>query len=236
MYEPLERVTDLLIAQGYRIDDPWDVVEAFESKVAAYAGSAYAVALDSCTDSLFLCLTFLGATGAVSVPSRTYVSVPEAIVHAGCTPRFEPVEWTGAYRLDPYPVIDGAARFTAGMYTPGTYHCLSFHHRKTLGIAKGGMILTDDEQAAEWFRLAGYEGRARRLRYDEMTEPTLCGWNMYMPPEQAARGILLLERLPQHNEDCGGSWKYADISGYEIWSRGTAAETPIQEVSTCAFS
>jgi dTDP-4-amino-4,6-dideoxygalactose transaminase len=224
VYEPLEPVIDILTRQGYRIDDPWDVVEAFESKTAALAGSAYAVALDSCTNALFLCLCYLGARGDITIPSRTYISVPETIIHAGCVPRFTPVEWSGAYPLDPYPVIDGAARFTAGMYTAGTYHCLSFHHRKILGIGKGGMILTDDAQAAEWFRLAGYEGRPRRLPYDAMAEPAMCGWNMYMPPEQAARGILLLEELPQRNEDCGGSWKYSDISRYRIWSRPTTTE------------
>ena len=45
--------------------------------------------------------------------------------------------------------IDGATRFTKGMYIPGTFHCLSFHIRKVLAIAKGGMILTDDEVAAK---------------------------------------------------------------------------------------
>ena len=32
MYEPLEKTIDLLKKQGYKIDDPWDVVEAFEDK------------------------------------------------------------------------------------------------------------------------------------------------------------------------------------------------------------
>jgi dTDP-4-amino-4,6-dideoxygalactose transaminase len=223
VYEPLDGVVELLTAQGYRIDDPWDVVEAFEAKVAAYAGSKYAVALDNCTNCLFLCLKYLGATGEITIPARTYLSVPAAIIHAGCVPRFAPADWTGLYRLDPYPVLDSAGRFTAGMYVSGTFQCLSFHHRKTLGIAKGGMILTDDGAAAEWFRLAGYEGRDRRTPYDEMLAPTICGWNMYMPPEQAARGILLFERLPEANEDRAGSWRYPDISEYELWSQPAEA-------------
>jgi dTDP-4-amino-4,6-dideoxygalactose transaminase len=219
MYEPLDRVLGLLADEGYPVDDPWDVVDAFEAKIAAYAGSKYAVAVDSCTSALFLCLKRLDAKGVVTIPSRTYLSVPEAIIHAGCTPRFEQVQWTGAYRLEPYPIIDSSTRFTVGMYLSGTYQCLSFHHRKTLAIVKGGMILTDDEEAAEWFKLAAYEGRPRRLPYDAMVEPVVCGWNMYMPPEQAARGIFLFEQLPRQNEDCGGSWKYPDISQYKIWSR-----------------
>jgi dTDP-4-amino-4,6-dideoxygalactose transaminase len=222
VYEPLDKVVELLTTQGYRVADPWDVVEAFEAKVAAYAGSKYAVAVDSCTSSLFLCLKYLGATGAVTIPSRTYLSVPETIIHAGCVPRFEFIEWTGAYQLRPYPILDSATRFTAGMYVSGMYQCLSFHHRKTLGIAKGGMILTDDEKAVEWFKLAEYEGRDRRVPFDVMTEPTICGWNMYMPPEQAARGIVLFEELPERNDDRGGSSKYPDISGYKVWSQCSA--------------
>jgi hypothetical protein len=38
MYEPLDRVISLLEKQGFEIRDAWDVVEAFESKVARYAG------------------------------------------------------------------------------------------------------------------------------------------------------------------------------------------------------
>jgi hypothetical protein len=41
---------------------------------------------------------------------------------------------------------------------------------------------------------------------------------MYMPPEQAARGIELFDRTKENNDDSGGSWKYKDISNYEIWS------------------
>ena len=61
MYESLEKVTKLLENQGYEINDPWDVVDAFEKKVAEYAGSKYAVSLDNCTNALFLCLKYLKA-------------------------------------------------------------------------------------------------------------------------------------------------------------------------------
>ena len=217
MYEPLEKTINLLKKQGYKIDDPWDVVEAFEDKVAKYAGSKYAVATDNCTNSLFLCLKYLNGSGEVEVPKKTYLSVPQSVLHAGCKVKFVDREWTGAYQLNPYPIIDGATRFTKDMYIPDTYHCLSFHIRKTLPIAKGGMILTNDIKAVDWFKLAEYEGRNRRIPHDEMPEPTIVGWNMYMPPEQAAMGIILFEDIPEHNIDCGGSWKYKDLSGYKIW-------------------
>lgn len=217
MYQDLEKTSAKLIEMGYSINDPWDVVDAFEDMVAKYAGSKYAVAVDNCTNAMFLCLKYLSAQGKIKVPKRTYLSVPQLILHAGCEPEFVDVEWKGTYRLDPYPIVDSATRFTKGMYETGTYQCLSFHIRKILPISKGGMILTDDKKAVEWFKEAEYEGRDRRVPHDVMPEPTVCGWNMYMPPEQAARGIEIFLGLPEHNEDCGGSYKYKDISCYKMF-------------------
>lgn len=219
MYEPLEKTIDSLKKQGYKINDPWDVVEAFEDKVSKFAGSKYAVATDSCTNSMFLSLKYLKAEGEIEVPKKTYLSVPQLVIHAGCKVKFVDKEWSGVYRLNPYPVIDGATRFTKGMYIQDTYHCLSFHIRKILPIAKGGMILTNNIKAVDWLKEAEYEGRDRRVPHDEMPEPTIMGWNMYMPPEQAARGIEIFDNLQDLNEDCGGSWKYKDLSHYEMWKK-----------------
>ena len=77
MYTNIDDIIPPLNNEGYDIQDPWDVVEAFEDKVAKYAGSKYAVATDSCTNSLFLCLKYLNATGKVKVPKKTYLSVQQ---------------------------------------------------------------------------------------------------------------------------------------------------------------
>ena len=143
----------------YLLSDPWDVVDLFEKKLAEYGGSKYAVAVDNCTDAMFLCLKYLKAGGEVTLPKRTYVSVPCTVIHAGCKVKFEDIEWSGAYQLNPYPVWDGATRMQRGMYVKDSYYCLSFHRRKHIPIGKGGMILTDDKRAYEWFKVARYEGR-----------------------------------------------------------------------------
>jgi len=214
--ESLTETIEMLRHEGYEINDPWDVVASFEKMVAEYAGSKYAVSIDNCTDAAFLCLKYLKATGPITIPSKCYVSIPQTILHAGCELRFEDIEWSGTYQLRPYPIVDGATRFTRGMYIPGTYQCLSFHIKKILNIGKGGMILTDDPEAARWFKVARYEGRHIEVPYDE-DEIEMVGWNMYMPPEQAARGIKIFKKLSDENEDCGGSWKYHDISGLKIF-------------------
>lgn len=219
MYDDLNQAKKILEKYNIEVNDSWDIVEGFERIVADYAGSKYAVAVDSCTNAMFLCLKYLNAKGTIEIPSRTYLSVPQLVLHAGCEVSFKDFEWKGIYKLEPYPVLDSATRFTKNMYVKGTYQCLSFHIRKNLPIAKGGMILTDDYEAVKWFKEAEYEGRDRRVPHDEMPEPTICGWNMYMPPEQAARGIILFDKLPDVIQDCGGSYKYKDISNWKIFKK-----------------
>ena len=214
MYQRIEDVIPLLEKKGFEINDPWDVVDAFEQLIAEYAGSRYAVTVDNCTDALFLCLKYLKASGEVTIPSRTYLSVPGTIIHAGCNIRFDDINWKGIYQLKPLPIIDGAGRFTEGMYMPNMYQCLSFHFKKILKIGKGGMILTNDQKAYEWFKVARYEGRHINVLYDN-DEFDMIGWNMYMPPEQAARGIFLFEQLSRVNTDY--FYKYPDLSRHEIF-------------------
>ena len=206
----------------YNVTDAWGVVDIFEKRIAEYAGSKYAVSVDNCTDALFLCLKYLEATGTVTIPSRTWVSVPCTIKHAGCQVAFEDREWSGAYQLKPYPIYDGAVRMKKGMYQTGTFHCLSFHIRKHIPIGKGGMILTDSKEAYDWFRTVRYSGRSmgpdsvNYVLYKEDEIKSL-GWNMYMTPEQAARGLELFERLEDDNPDQESSGTCKDLSSFNIY-------------------
>ena len=87
-------------------------------------------------------------------------------------------------------------------------------------MTKGGMILTNDEHAVKWFKAARAKGRHPHqdiLYKDELFDQI--GWNMYMPPEQAARGIELFDKTPTINDDCGGSWKYKDLTEFDIFKK-----------------
>ena len=103
----------------------------FEEEIAEYTGSPYAVALDNCTDALFLCCTYLNVT-EVTIPKKTYLSVPQAIMASGGKLSFDDTEWVGLYQLKPYPIYDSARRFTSDMYIPNSFMCLSFHPKKIL--------------------------------------------------------------------------------------------------------
>jgi len=198
--------------RGYDWKDPRDVIKIFEQKVADFAGSKYAVSLDSCSNGLFLSLKYLNASNRITIPKRTYVSVPMQIKHAGCDVEFEDIEWSGIYQLKPYPVYDSATRFTKGMYVGhDALQVISFQIKKRLPIGRGAMVLTDDKEAYDWFCRARHDGRD--LEKDYMDDDfDMLGWHMYMIPEDAARGILIMDQLPEVNEDSGGSSNYSDLS------------------------
>ena len=133
--------------------NPYKIVKMFEEEVAEYTGAPYAVAIDSCTNALFLCLAYMMQKGTtvsdVIIPSKTYLSVPMSIIHAGFQPVFDTSmnNWSGIYQLHPFPIYDAAKRLTSDMYIDGSFMCLSFHIKKSLSIGKGGMILCDDINA-----------------------------------------------------------------------------------------
>jgi dTDP-4-amino-4,6-dideoxygalactose transaminase len=178
--------------------NPYKIVEMFEEEIAEYTGAPYAVALDNCTDALFLCCTYLKVQD-VTIPKKTYLSVPQAVMASGGKVSFDDTEWKGLYQLKPYPIYDSARRFTSEMYIPNTFMCLSFHPKKTLKMRKGGMILTDDKDAYSWFKKARHEGRDE-IPYTQ-DNIKFMGWNMYMTPPDAAEGLWMMTSMPKYNED-----------------------------------
>jgi dTDP-4-amino-4,6-dideoxygalactose transaminase len=183
------------------IHNPYKIVKMFEEEVADYTGAPYAISVDSCTSALFLCCKYLEVTDVI-IPSKTYLSVPQSIINSGGNVIFDPStnDWRGVYQLNPYPIYDAAKRFTSGMYIPNTFMCLSFHIKKHLKIGKGGMILTDNKEAADWFKESRYEGRSEKLYHEDDIKHI--GWNMYMTPQEASHGLNLMQNI---------EWSYPDL-------------------------
>ena len=182
----------------------YEVVEAFESLLAEYAGARFAVAVDSCTIALQLTLEYqrvrLGGPARVELPRRTYVGVAQAAILAGYDIDFVDLEWeaVGQYQLWPTPIIDSARLLTRDMYAMNTLTCLSFHWSKHLGIGRGGAILTDNPGFVEWAQRMRFDGR--QSGWGSAKVPVLRGGHhAYMTPELAARGLMLLAALPDHN-------------------------------------
>ena len=182
----------------------FEVVAEFERRVAAYAGAPFGAAVNTCTSAIFLSLMYRFqespyAYPRVRLPARTFISVPMAVIQAGGFLEFYNEKWQGIYRLAPWDIVDGALRFRRGMYEKYTLHCLSFHARKLLNIGEGGMVLTDDPKAAEWLRAARYSGR--RPPHYRVEDVYMIGWQLYMTPEKAARGLHLMDYVKDNNPD-----------------------------------
>jgi len=194
------------------IHNPYKIVEMFEEEISDYTGSPFAIALDNCSDALFLCCLYLKVS-EVTIPKKTYISVPQSIINSGGNVKFEDIDWSGIYQLKPYPIYDSARRFTSGMYIPNTFMCLSFHPKKILKLRKGGMILTDNEEAYKWFKKMRHEGRDE-IPYTE-DNIKMVGWNMYMTPPEAADGLWLMSSMDKHNPD--GEENYPDLTNNDLF-------------------
>lgn len=215
------------------MSNPFAVVDQFEEALCEYTQAPFCVTTDSCTNAIFLCLEWLKASGQLdpkkdklTFPLRTYISPPMSAIRAGFDIEFLDFEWLhyGMYRLGKAPVWDAAKLLTSEMFKSfsnlAVRHmlCLSFHHKKTLPIGKGGAILLDDPDAAEWLYKARYEGRSRNTNY-KTDEIDMIGYNHYMLPEHAARGLTLLSSLPRYNlpqDEPGG---YPDLSKYPVFKK-----------------
>ena len=204
----------------------YNVTKDFEQALCDYTGAPYAVAIDNQSNAMFLALMYENIKGqTIKIPSRTYPSVPCEIIHAGGKVEFEDlggVTLKGLYQLTPTKVWDSALRFTTDMYIPNTHMCLSFTGPyKHMKLGKGGAILTDDYEAYKWFKRARYSGRNECSYHEDDFD--MLGWNFYMMPEIASRGLLLMNQFykidgsPKHNEDL--ELPYPDLSKFEIYKK-----------------
>jgi len=198
------------------MNNPYLVVQDFEEAVAEYAGAPYAVAVESCTSALLLAMKYYKVDEVV-LPNKTYVGVAHSVLHAGGKCLFKDYKWTGAYRLEPYPIIDSARRFKRNMYVPGTLYCNSFHWAKHIPIGRGGIILTDDKDAYEWLKRARLDGRTEGVspKEDNFDIP---GYHAYMTPELAARGLMFMNINKNKDFDDLPEDGYVDLSKFPMFN------------------
>lgn len=195
--------------------NPHKITEDFEQAICEYTNSKYAVAVDSGTNALFLCLKYFNIEGVeITIPNHTYVSVPCSIINAGGKVKFKYSSsiLKGKYQLKPLPVWDSALYFVKDMYVPEQMMCLSFTN-KVLSLTKGGMILTDNDEANIWFRKARYHGRNNVSHLEDNFD--MVGYNMYMTPEVAAQGLLKLGSIKEGEIS---SEKYQDLSKFKVFN------------------
>ncbi len=209
--EQLERQT------GQKFSNPYDVVELFEQRIAGFTGAPFAVACDCNTHAIELCLRRTGISDGLKVPHKTYPSIPMTLMHLGLKFQWSEEAWQGIYHLGHSKIYDASLRLKKNMYIKSTMMCLSFQFRKRLPIGRGGMILLDNEGDYQWFKKAVHDGRTPGALWKSDSIDML-GFHYYMTPDDAARGILLMEECLKDTEDLGGSDSYPDIRNFPVFS------------------
>jgi dTDP-4-amino-4,6-dideoxygalactose transaminase len=205
----------------------YKITEDFEKALSNYTGAKYVITTDNASNALYLCLCYENIEGKeITIPSRTYPSVPCEIIRAGGRVKFRAVEGTtlkGAYLLEGSRVWDSALRFTYNMYIRNTFMCLSFTGQfKHLKLGKGGAILTDDYKASLWLKRARFSGRRECSYHTDNLD--MIGMNCYMMPEIATLGLHLMPQFyhpisgdPIPNED--KELSYPDLSKFSIYTK-----------------
>ena len=202
---------------GYQIEQPWQVVDLFEKLVADFFGARFAVATDCATHSLELCLRLLDQKNTlVSIPKRTYMSVPMMLEKIGQKWQFVDQKWIDFYPLSPFNIIDAAALWKENSYRSGNFMCLSFGYKKHLPIGRGGMILLDDFTSYKLLQKLVRDGRNRELTQfeDDVTE---IGYHYFMTPEDAAFGIKLFYHLKKRSAKVRSAADYFDLTTQSVF-------------------
>lgn len=169
----------------------FNIVTEFENQIAEFFGAPYAVAVDSCTHGVELCLRHTHADHII-VPKHTYLSIPFLAHKLWIELEWKNENWVDYYYLTDN-VIDAAVLWKPSSYIPGTYMSLSFQYQKHLSLGRGGMILTDNKESAERLKKMSYDGRLPNIPWREQ-DISVYGYHYYMTPETAQLG---LDKLPQ---------------------------------------
>jgi len=206
-------------------------IKEFEEGLCDYTGFKYCVCVDSCSNALFIALkgfsiiTEMPCTFDIIIPKHTYLSVPLSIKYAGYTPVFEDIEWVDYYSLHidcfDINIIDSAVfieRDMVNKFKRTDIVCVSFQTKKPLSIGKGGAILFNDIKYLDLFRRLSFDGRdyMKDLKDDDIT---IKGYHMNMIPDDAAKGLLKLNLLPDKMNK-KYSWRdYINLSKLKVFSR-----------------
>jgi len=171
----------------------FDVVSIFEKKISEFFGSPYAIAVDSCTHGLELCLRYTNET-KINVPKRTYLSVPFLAEKIGLKREWRDENWENYYTINygDKRIIDAAVLWQKNSYIPNTFMCISFQYQKHLSLGRGGIILVDNEVDYISLKKMSYDGRLPNIPWRDQDIDTI-GFHYYMTPETAQLGLNKLQ-------------------------------------------
>jgi dTDP-4-amino-4,6-dideoxygalactose transaminase len=198
------------------VNPDWNTVTEFENKIAEFFGAPYAVAVDSCTHGLELCLRLTQAKN-VDVPRNTYLSVPmlahKLLLHID----WFNIAWEKLYYIT-NRIIDAATLWESNSYREHTFMCLSFQYQKHLSLGRGGMILCPDEQSYNQLKKMSYDGRLPGIPWREQDIDTM-GYHYYMTPETAELGLDKLQSAIDTPPRIWSYKDYPDLTKMKLWAK-----------------
>lgn len=183
----------------------FEKIKQFENEIAKFYGAPYAIAVDCCTHGIELCLRY-NKTKHYTVPKRTYISIPFLAKKLNIDFEWKDENWQDYYFLGGTNIIDAAVLWKKDSYLPGNFMCVSFQYRKHLSLGRGGIILTDNKEAASILKKMSYDGRLPDVPWREQNINTI-GYHYYMTPETAALG---LKKLPHAIATTPKKWSVTD--------------------------
>jgi dTDP-4-amino-4,6-dideoxygalactose transaminase len=172
----------------------FDKIFEFESQLAEFVGSPYAVMTDCCTHAIELCLRY-EQVRYCEFTAFTYLSIPMTMHKLGISYKLIPDYWTGEYRFQNTCIWDSARRLEQNMYRSGMMQCLSFGFDKPLSIGRGGAILLDNRNAYDALIEMRYDGRNLNIRPWPEQKTFRVGYHYKPTPEEAVKGLILLNQL-----------------------------------------
>ena len=179
-------------------------ITKFEEKISEFFGSPYAVATDSCTHGIELCLRYMRAK-EMFVPKHTYISIPMLADKLKINLNWKDEEWKDFYYIY-HNIIDAAILWVPKSYIPQTFMCVSFQYQKHLSLGRGGVILCDNSHDAEQLKKMSYDGRLPNVPWKEQNIDTI-GYHYYMTPETAELGLI---KLPMAKINKPRQWNITD--------------------------
>lgn len=194
----------------------WNTVTEFEKKIAEFFGAPYAVAVDSCTHGLELCLRLKNMRTMIS-QKHTYLSVPMLANKLKIELLWLESQWVSKYSVC-QNIYDAATLWEKNSYIPGSFMCLSFQYQKHLSLGRGGMILCPDKASAEQLKKMSYDGRLPGIPWREQDIDTM-GYHYYMTPETAQLGLDKLQAAIDTPPRIWSWQDYPDLTKMKLWAK-----------------
>ena len=151
-----------------------------------------------------------------TVPPNTYPSIPNLAEKIGIEFEWKEEDWKDYYYLGGTNIIDAAVLWRENSYISNTLMCLSFQYQKHLSLGRGGMILTDDEEAKDELKKMSYDGRLPDIPWRDQNISTM-GYHYYMTPETAQNGLDKLEEAKNTKPKNWALEEWPDLTRMEIF-------------------